>query len=76
MKLDNLTAGYTFKMKENKYIQSMRVYFTGQNLLTLTAYSGMDPEVNTTSVWNGGIDYPSFYPPVATFLVGLNLSLY
>ena len=76
MKLDNLSVGYTFPVKENKYIQSARVYATGQNLLTLTKYSGQDPEVNTTSVWNGGIDYCSFYPPVATFLIGLNLSLY
>ena len=76
MKVDNLTVGYTFPIKENKYIHSARVYLTGQNLLTLTAYSGQDPEVNTTSVWNGGIDYCSFYPPVATFLVGVNISLY
>lgn len=74
LKLDNLTVGYTVPLKENKYIQSMRVYATGQNLLTLTSYSGQDPEVNTTSVWNGGIDYCSFYPPVATFLIGINLS--
>ncbi len=76
MKLDNLTVGYTFKFPENKYIQSARVYLTGQNLLTLTSYSGMDPEVNTTSVWDGGIDYCSFYPPVATILLGLNISLF
>ena len=75
MKLDNLTAGYTFPVKENKYVQSLRVYATAQNVLTLTSYSGMDPEVNTTSVWNGGIDYCSFYPPVATFLVGMHLTL-
>lgn len=76
MKLDNLTVGYTVPLKENKYIRSARFYVTGQNLLTLTSYSGQDPEVNTTSVWNGGIDYCSFYPPVATFLVGLNLTLF
>ena len=76
LKLDNLTIGYTIPVKENKYVQSARVYLTGQNLLTLTSYSGQDPEVNTTSVWNGGIDYCSFYPPVATFLIGLNLSLF
>ncbi|MBO4634549.1 MAG: SusC/RagA family TonB-linked outer membrane protein [Bacteroidales bacterium] len=76
LKLDNLTIGYTIPIKENKYIQSARVYLTGQNLLTLTAYSGQDPEVNTTDVWSGGIDYPSFYPPVATFLLGLNISLF
>ena len=76
LKLDNLTIGYTIPVKENKYVQSARIYLTGQNLLTLTSYSGQDPEVNTTSVWNGGIDYCSFSPPVATFLVGLNLSLF
>ena len=76
LKVDNLTVGYNFKLPENKYVKSLRLYATGQNLLTLTSYSGMDPEVNTTSVWNGGIDYCSFYPPVATFLIGMNLSLY
>ena len=76
LKVDNLTIGYTVPIKENKYIQSARLYVTGQNLLTLTSYSGQDPEVNTTSVWNGGIDYCSFYPPVATFLIGLNLTMF
>ena len=76
LKVDNLTVGYTFPVRdENRYIRSFRLYATGQNLLTLTSYSGQDPEVNTTSVWNGGIDYCSFYPPVATFLIGLNLIL-
>ena len=50
------------------------IYVTGQNLLTLTKYSGQDPEVNTTSVWDAGIDYCDFYPTVATVLIGINLS--
>ena len=75
LKLDNLTVGYTFKLKENKLIRSARVYATGQNLLTITKYSGQDPEVNTTGVWDAGIDWCSFYPTVATFLVGVNISL-
>ena len=74
--MDNLTVGYNFKIKENKYIQSARVYLTGQNLLTLTAYSGQDPEVNTTDVWSAGIDYCDFYPRVATVLLGLNITLF
>ena len=76
VKLDNLTVGYNFKVKENKYIDNLRVYFTGQNLLTITGYSGQDPEVNTTGVWDAGIDYPDFYPTVATFLLGVNITLY
>ncbi len=76
LKLDNLTIGYTFNLKQNKYVQSFRIYATGQNLFTITGYSGQDPEVNTTSVWDAGIDYPDFYPRVATFMLGVNLSLF
>ena len=76
IKLDNLTIGYNFKFKENKYVDNLRVYLTGQNLFTITKYSGQDPEVNTTGVWDAGIDYPSFYPTVATVLLGVNISLF
>ena len=75
LKLDNLTIGYNFKLKENNYIENLRVYLTGQNLFTITGYSGQDPEVNTTGVWDAGIDYPDFYPTVATILLGVNMSL-
>ncbi len=74
LKIDNITVGYNFKFKENSLIDNLRLYATGQNLATFTSYSGMDPEVNTTSVWSAGIDYCDFYPTVATFLIGLNIS--
>lgn len=74
IKLDNLTLGYTFKVNDCKYVDHLRVYATGQNLLTLTKYSGQDPEVNTTDVWSAGIDYCDFYPTVATFMLGVNIS--
>ena len=75
VKLDNITLGYNFKPKSNKFVENMRIYATGQNLLTLTKYSGQDPEVNTTNVWSAGIDYCDFYPVVANFLLGVNISL-
>lgn len=74
IKLDNLTLGYTFKVKDNSYVDHLRLYFTGQNLFTLTKYSGQDPEVNTTDVRSAGIDYCDFYPTVATFMLGVNIS--
>ena len=74
LKLDNLTVGYTLPVKDNKFVSSLRVYASGQNLFTLTAYSGMDPEVNTTGVWDAGIDYTDFYPTVATMLIGVNVT--
>lgn len=74
IKLDNLTVGYNFKVKDWKYVDNLRVYATGQNLFTITGYSGQDPEVNTTGVWDAGIDYIDFYPKVATFMLGVNIS--
>lgn len=74
LKLDNITLGYNFKLKETSLINSLRVYMTGQNLFTLTGYSGQDPEVDTTGVWSAGIDYCDFYPTVATLLFGVNIS--
>ena len=75
LKCDNITVGYTFHFKENKYIRSLRLTATGQNLFTITSYSGLDPEVSTVSVGSAGIDYVSFYPKTASFLFGVNLNL-
>jgi TonB-linked SusC/RagA family outer membrane protein len=74
IKLDNLTLGYNIPVKTNNYIRSARAYFTAQNVFTITGYSGRDPEVNTTSVWNSGIDYVGFYPIVRNFVLGVNLT--
>tara|TARA_R110001583_G_scaffold17011_1_gene69294 strand:- start:2182 stop:5145 length:2964 start_codon:yes stop_codon:yes gene_type:complete len=43
-KLDNLSIGYTFDIKENKYVKGVRVTASGQNLFTITNYTGSDPE--------------------------------
>ncbi len=75
LKCDNITIGYTFRFKDNKYIRSLRLSATGQNLFTITKYSGQDPEVSTTGVWNAGIDYVSFYPKTASFMFGVNVNL-
>lgn len=63
-KLDNITLGYTFP-SANK--MNIRVYGTLQNVLTITQYSGLDPEIS------GGIDN-DFYPRPQTYLLGLNIN--
>ncbi|MBS9523992.1 SusC/RagA family TonB-linked outer membrane protein [Litoribacter alkaliphilus] len=67
VRLANLNLGYTFNMADSRYIRSMRVGFTGQNLLLFTGYSGFDPEVNTNKARDGvpslGIDYTAFPLP-------------
>ena len=75
LRFDNITIGYNLPLKANKYVQNLRLYLTGQNLFTITAYSGADPEVNISSVWDPGIDYVSFYPSVRNFMFGLTITL-
>lgn len=75
LKLDNITLGYNFHFKENKYVEGLRLYLTGENLFTITSYSGIDPEVNTTSVWDCGIDATGFYPSIMNVMFGVNITL-
>ena len=78
LKLRSLTLGYNFDLK--KYgIQTLRLSVSGENLFTITEYSGVDPELpagtndkGVLSVTNtGGI---SVYPAVRKFMLGVNLT--
>lgn len=75
IRLSNATLGYTFNTASLKSIKSLRVGLSGQNLLLITKYSGIDPEVNTNkardNVPSRGIDY-SAYPSARTFTLSLN----
>lgn len=78
LKLRSLTLGYNFKLPEWG-IQNLRVYFTGENLFTITDYSGVDPEIpadlnpegNRSVMGTAGV---SVYPSVRKFMFGLNLT--
>ena len=74
-KVSNVTVGYDFRRLLNmKHISKCRLYFSAQNLLTITGYSGMDPEMGkgTEDDWVSGIDV-GFYPSARTFLLGVNI---
>lgn len=44
LKLRSLSIGYNLNLSKY-YIQNMRIYFTAENVFTLTGFSGIDPEV-------------------------------
>ena len=77
VRLQNATVGYNIPMRDGSAIQSLRVNVTGQNLLLITGYSGLDPEVSSSTgdfgsgIPSAGIDYTSF-PRPTTVTVGLN----
>ncbi len=70
LRLKNLTIGYTLPAKFNDIIgtSKVRLFFTGQNLLTFTKYEGFDPEVGSN-----GLDMLK-YPQSRTFMFGANIN--
>jgi iron complex outermembrane receptor protein len=63
-KLDNITIGYTLDDLKNK---TFRFYGSLQNVLIVTDYDGLDPEINL------GIDN-NFYPRPRSFVLGVNVN--
>ena len=72
IRLDNATLGYNIDAKI-KGIKNLRVYATAENLLTITKYTGIDPEINQGGV-APGVDNNNFYPKTRVFMFGLNVS--
>ncbi|MBD3906890.1 SusC/RagA family TonB-linked outer membrane protein [Chryseobacterium sp. Ch-15] len=64
IRLKNVQLSYSIPVRESMF-KSVRIYFQGQNLLTLTKYFGIDPEFT-------GI---GFLPPLKTYSFGMQLSL-
>jgi len=79
LRLRTLQVGYTFSpdLLSQFGMNQLRVYVQGQNLFTLTGYSGPDPEIGNTQSANAsttsfGVDEGA-YPASRQFLFGINL---
>jgi len=76
VRLRNLQLGYSVPSSLLSHVKmsSMRVYVSADNLLTITGYSGFDPEIGTSGwILDTGID-KGFYPQMKTISAGINLS--
>ncbi len=74
VRLKNITLSYSPGIKNKKYIKGLRLFVTATNLLTITNYSGYDPEVSA-EVDNGlnpGVDNAT-YPSTVSLSTGLNI---
>jgi len=67
LRLKNIELGYTLRVPNAK-IKSLRFYISGQNLITVTKYTGLDPE--STSLKDQGT-----YPQMKAFIVGAKINL-
>ena len=75
IRLSNASIGYSFPMK-GKVFKSLTATLSGQNLMLITKYSGLDPEVNIDHNIGGvpsrGFDYAG-YPKPRTVSLGINV---
>ena len=71
LRLKTLQLGYTMPedIMSKVGVQKLRLYITGENLLTLTDYTGFDPEIGGSVL---GID-KGFYPQARSYMLGINL---
>jgi hypothetical protein len=78
LRIKNLSIGYTLPSSifnfTNGAVKKFRIYVTSQNLLTLTKYTGYDPEVGSRNynTLTNGVDYGQF-PQARTFLGGVQI---
>ncbi|HDR51118.1 MAG TPA: SusC/RagA family TonB-linked outer membrane protein, partial [Mariniphaga anaerophila] len=73
LRLDNASLGYTFDVSGMRDIEKLRVYLTGQNLFTITNYTGLDPEVEMSGL-DPGVEGREYYPKSRTISIGVNVS--
>ena len=73
IRLKTVQLGYNLPIAKLKAFKSAQVYVTGQNLFTITKYSGSDPEASTFGTANVRADYNA-YPLTRTYTLGLNLT--
>lgn len=79
LRLDNATLGYTFK--KIKHIQNLKLFVAGNNLLVITKYTGLDPEVQSAGASTGfGADNVNYMgieestPRTRSFSMGVNVT--
>lgn len=67
-RMKNIQLGYTIPEAVSRkfFVSALRVYFSAENLLTITGYEGLDPEKPANS--------GDLYPTTKTYTVGLNLT--
>ena len=80
IRLNNARLGYSIDTDALNitWLQGLNLYVSGQNIFTITNYSGFDPLVNSPRASGGnqsiGIDYTT-YPSSRSFLLGATLKL-
>jgi TonB-dependent starch-binding outer membrane protein SusC len=75
-RLKNVSLRYDIPFKASQAIRNIQIYVSGTNLITITNYSGIDPEVNLFGNRDDAIGVDFFaYPQTRTFTLGVKLGV-
>lgn len=72
-RLDNLTFAYSLLPKDMLGVSRIRFYGTVHNMLTITKYKGVDPEVPMSGL-DPGVEGREYYPKTRTYILGINVT--
>lgn len=73
LRLDYVSLGYKVNTEKIEWLSSLKVFVVASNLLTITGYSGVDPETYMSGL-AFGIDQYNVYPKTRTLTFGINAS--
>lgn len=73
--IDYITLGWRVPLRKNRFVESMRLSLTMNNVATITGYSGLTPMINSSNVNSTlGLDDKYSYPLFHTYTIGLSLT--
>jgi iron complex outermembrane receptor protein len=70
LRLDFVSLSYDLLTDNIGWLSGLRIYLSGNNLLVLTNYSGLDPETSIDGL-SFGIDQYNVYPKTRSVSLGL-----
>ena len=73
LRIQAVRLSYEVPIPKNKFVRSVNIFVTGQNLKTFTKYKGYDPDFNSDGLLSRGYDAGSF-PNPRTISLGIEVS--
>jgi len=73
LKLDYISLAYDFNVAKISWLKKLSIYVSANNVLTITGYSGVDPETTVYGL-SFGIDQYNVYPKTRAYTAGLKVT--
>ena len=73
--IDYITVGWKVPLKQNRFVESLRLSCSMNNVATFTSYSGLTPMINSSNVGSTlGVDDKQSFPLYHTYTLGVSIA--